>query len=43
MVWNAAFEKGVLARCAEVLPEFEPWVGTVKRRVADLDADVIKS
>lgn len=36
IVWNAAFEKGVLTRCAEPLPEFGPWVGTVKRRVVDL-------
>jgi hypothetical protein len=36
VVWNAAFEKGVLSRCAETLPEFRPWVTGVKRRVVDL-------
>ena len=36
MVFNAAFEKGVLTRCAESFPEFKPWVETVKRRMVDL-------
>jgi len=36
IVYNASFEKGVLTRCAEVLPEFKPWVNRVKRRVIDL-------
>ena len=36
IVYNAAFEKGVLSRCAQLLPEFQPWVASVKRRVVDL-------
>ncbi len=36
VVYNAAFEKGVLTRCAEFLPEFRSWVTRVKRRVVDL-------
>ena len=36
VVYNAAFEKGVLSRCADLLPEFGPWVGSVKHRVVDL-------
>jgi len=35
-VCNAAFEKGVLTRCAALLPEFGPWVFSVKRRIVDL-------
>jgi hypothetical protein len=29
-------EKAALTRRGELLPEFEPWGGTAKRRVADL-------
>ncbi len=36
VVFNAAFEKGVLTRCAELFAEFEPWVKKVKRRMLDL-------
>jgi hypothetical protein len=36
IVYNAQFEKGVLTRCAERIPEFEPWVSSVKHRVVDL-------
>ena len=36
VVYNAAFEKGVLAQCAARLPEFGPWVDRVNRRVLDL-------
>lgn len=36
IVYNAAFEKGVLTGCAELLPEFRSWVTGVKRRVIDL-------
>ena len=36
VVYHAPFEKGVLTRGAERMPEFEPWVNSVKRRVIDL-------
>lgn len=36
VVYNASFEKGVLTRCAEFMPEFQSWVASVKRRVVDL-------
>jgi hypothetical protein len=36
VVYNAAFEKGVLSRCAELLPEFAQWVASIKQRVVDL-------
>lgn len=36
VVFNAVFEKGVLTRCAELFPEFKPWVEGVKRRMVDL-------
>ena len=36
VVFNAAFEKGVLTQCAELFPEFEAWVDAVKRRMVDL-------
>jgi len=36
VVYNAQFEKGVLSRCAELMPEFAPWVSSVKHRVVDL-------
>lgn len=36
VVFNAAFEKGVLTRCAELFPEHKPWVEGVKRRMVDL-------
>jgi hypothetical protein len=36
IVYNAAFEKGVLSRCAALHPEFAPWVAQVKHRVVDL-------
>ncbi len=36
LVWNASFEKSVLARCAEMYTEFKPWVASAKRRIVDL-------
>lgn len=36
VVYNAQFEKGVLTRCAERIPEFAPWVNRVKHRMIDL-------
>jgi DNA invertase Pin-like site-specific DNA recombinase len=36
LVYNAAFEKSVLNRCAERLTEFKPWVASVKHRFVDL-------
>jgi hypothetical protein len=36
IVYNAAFEKGVLDRCAEVHPVFKVWVKQVKGRIVDL-------
>lgn len=36
VVFNAAFEKGVLTRCAELFPEHKSWVESVKRRMVDL-------
>jgi len=36
LVYNAAFEKAVLSGCAELLPEFQPWVDGIKHRIVDL-------
>jgi hypothetical protein len=36
VVYNATFEKGVLSRCAELMPDFAPWVDGIKHRVVDL-------
>jgi hypothetical protein len=36
VVYNAQFEKGVLTRCAELMPDFAPWVDGIKHRVVDL-------
>lgn len=36
VVYNAAFEKGVLDGCAAAMPEFSIWVAQVKSRVVDL-------
>lgn len=36
VVFNAAFEKGVLNRCVELFPEYKPWVDNVTRRMVDL-------
>ena len=34
--YNAGFEKRCLKECAELLPEFKPWVRLVEQRVVDL-------
>lgn len=36
VTYNASFEKTCLKQCAELLPEFKPWVRQVERRVVDL-------
>jgi hypothetical protein len=36
VVYNAAFEKGVLKECAEVLPELRSWVDSLQPRFVDL-------
>lgn len=36
VVYNAAFEKGVLRECADALPAFQPWVESLEPRFVDL-------
>jgi hypothetical protein len=36
IVYNAAFEKGVLEECAEALPELRSWVASLQPRFVDL-------
>jgi len=36
VTYNAAFEKGVLKECADSMPEFQPWVDSLKGRFVDL-------
>ena len=36
IVYNAGFEKGRLAECAEFLPQFKPWVRKLQPRFVDL-------
>jgi len=36
VVYNASFEVGRLRECAELFPEFQPWLATVERRIVDL-------
>ncbi len=36
VAFNAGFELGRLNECSEILPEFRPWVSSVKRRTVDL-------
>ena len=35
LVYNAAFEKAVLSGCADLFPEFQPWVDGIKHRIVD--------
>src|SRR5208283_1994248 len=36
VVFNAPFEKGLMKKCADALPEYASWVAAVNRRVVDL-------
>ncbi len=36
VVYNALFELTRLKECSEMMPEFRPWVNSIKRRVIDL-------
>jgi CRISPR/Cas system-associated exonuclease Cas4 (RecB family) len=36
LVFNASFEKGRMRECANLLPEYKPWVAAVNHRIVDL-------
>jgi len=36
VVYNASFELGRLKECSDLMPEFRPWVNSIKRRIVDL-------
>jgi hypothetical protein len=36
IVYNASFETGRLRECAELFPEFKPWLASIERRIVDL-------
>ena len=36
LVFNAPFEKSRMKECAEILPEYQPWVAAVNKRIVDL-------
>jgi hypothetical protein len=42
LVYNQAFEKGVLRECVEAFPEFENWLENINLRIKDL-WDVFKN
>ena len=36
IAYNAGFEIGILKKCAELLPEYKTWVGSIEERMIDL-------
>jgi hypothetical protein len=36
LVFNAPFEKSRMKECAEIFPEYQPWVAAVNQRIIDL-------